>query len=236
MSLSFTSSLTFRIAGTSFRGVQLPKGWGGGWQMSASKIPVMEIEMDYSHFQHLIQTSSDGFAPDVTPHPVTVTLTDAAGSPAVFPLSEVIDLSTSASEQCPAVSGEKTPGTYGEVPGFLLDITRVCPSGPCAKTSVYSHNHSGSAARVCLEKRFKTMSADASNHQDIRYWTPGKHISLIMTPYLNLYYVLGFFQSLSSLRRGSSNLKFSPGLTPTGQMLSRIPAHLSHLFSTQLLM
>lgn len=147
--------------------------------MSASKISVMEIEMDYSHFQHLIQTSSAGFAPDVTPHPVTVTLTDAAGSPAVFPLSEVIDLSTSASEQCPAVLGEKTPGTYGEVPGFLLD--RGCPSGPCAKVSVYSHDRSGSAARVCLETRFKTMSADTSNHHDIRYGTPGKHISL-MTP------------------------------------------------------
>lgn len=150
-----------------------------------SAIPLMEIEMEYSHFQHLIQTSSTGFAADVTSHPVTVTLTDAAGSPVVFPLTEVIDLSASASEQCPAVSGEKTPGTYGEVPGFLLDIARSCPSGPCAKTSVYSHNRSGSAARVCLEKRFNTMSADASHHQDIRYGTPGKHISLIMTSYLN---------------------------------------------------
>lgn len=204
--------------------------------MSASKIPVLEIEMDYSHFQHLIQTSSAGFAPDVTPHPVTVTLTDAAGSPAVFPLSEVIDLSTSASEQCLAVSGEKTPGTYGEVPGFLLDVARGCSSGPCAKNGVYSHNRSGSAARVCLEKRFKSMSEDALNHQDIRYRTPDKHISLIMTPYLNLYHVLGFCQSVSSLRKGSSSIKFSPGLTPTGQTLLRFPAHFSHLFTTRSLM
>lgn len=189
--------------------------------------------MDYSHFQHLIQTSSAGFAPDVTPHPVTVNLTDTAGSPAVFPLSEVIDLSTSASEQCLVMSGEKTPGTYGEVPGFLLDIARGCPSGPCAKTGVYSHNRPGSAARVCLEKRFKTVSADASNHQDIRYGTPDKHISLIMTPYLNLYHVLGFCQRISSLRRGSCSTNFSPGLTSTGQTLSRFPAHFSHLFSTQ---
>lgn len=150
--------------------------------MSASKIPSIEMEMDYSHLQHLIQTSSAGFAADVAPHPVTVTLTDAAGSPAVFSLSEVIDLSTSAGEQCPVALGEKTPGTYGEVPAFLLDIGRGCPSGPCGKTSVYSHNRSGSIPRVCLEKRFKTMSADASNHQDIMYGTPGKHLSLFMTP------------------------------------------------------
>lgn len=137
--------------------------------MSASKVPVMEIEVDYSHFQHLIQTSAAGFAPDVTPHPVTVTLTNAAGSPEVFPFTEVIDLSTSAGEQCPPPSGEKTPGTYGEVPGFLLDIARGCPSGPCAKTGVHSHSRSGSTVRVCLETRFKTMSADAprflSKHQ-----------------------------------------------------------------------
>lgn len=136
--------------------------------------------MDYSHFQHLIQTSADGFAPDVTPHPVTVTVTDAAGSPAVFPFTEVIDLSTSASDQCPAVSGEKTPGTYGEVPGFLLDIARGCSSGPCPKTSTHSHSRSGSTARVCLEKRFKAMSADASNYHDIRYGAPGQHVSLKM--------------------------------------------------------
>lgn len=192
--------------------------------------------MDYSHFQHLIQTSSDGLAPDVTPHPVTVTLTDAAGSPAVFPLSEVIDLSMPASEQCPAVSGEKTPGTYGEVQGFLLDIAKGCPG---AKTSVYSHNRSGSAARVCLEKRFNIMLTDASNQQDIRYETPGKRILLIVTLCLNLHYLLGLCQSISSfrrVRRGSSSPKFSPGLTPTGQTLSRFPTHLCHLFSTQLLM
>lgn len=193
--------------------------------------------MDYSHFQHLIQTSSAGFASDVTPHPVTVTFTDATSSPVVFPLSEVIDLSTSASEQCPTVSGEKTPGPYGEVPGFLLDVTRGCPSGLCAQISGNSHNQSGSAAaRACLDKRLKTVSADTSNHQDIRYGTPGMHISVTMTSYLNLYHVLGFCQSISRLRtvrRMSFSLKFSPGLTPTGQTLSRFPAHLSHLFSTQ---
>lgn len=202
--------------------------------MSTIEFTEMELEMDYSHFQHLIQTSSAGFAPDVPPQPVTVTLTDAAGFPAILPLPEVIDLSTSTSEQWPAVSGEKTPGSYGEVPGYLLDFVRVCPSLPSAKTSVVSDNRSGSAVRVCLENRFKTMSADASNHQDIRYGTLG--ILCITTPYLNLSHVLGFCQIISSngrVRRGSSSLKFSPGLTPTGQTLSRFPAHFCHLFSTQ---
>lgn len=129
--------------------------------------------MDLSHFQHLVQTSAAGFAPDVPPHPVTLTLTDAAGSPSVFPFTEVIDLSTSASEQCP---GEKTPGPYGEVPGFLLDIARGCSTVPCPKTSVHSHNRAGSTARVCLEKRFKILSADPSNYQEIRYGPPSKHI------------------------------------------------------------
>lgn len=129
--------------------------------------------MDLSHFQHLVQTSAAGFAPDVTPHPVTLTLTDAAGSPSVFPFTEVIDLSTSANEQCP---GEKTPGPYGEVPGFLLDIARGCSTVPCPKTSVHSHSRAGSTARVCLEKRFKILSADPSNYQEIRYGPPSKHI------------------------------------------------------------
>lgn len=207
--------------------------------MSAIEIPEMEIEVDYSHFQHLIQTSSAGFAPDVTPQTVTVTLTDAAGFPAVFSSPEVLDLPTSTSEQCSTVSGEKTPGSYGGVQGYLLDLTRGCPSVPSKKNSVVSRNRSGSAVRICLENKFKTMSADASNHQDIRYGTLGLFffkLLFVMTPYLNLYHVLGFFQIISSNGRGSSSLKFSPGLIPTGQALLRFPAHLSHFFSTQSLM
>lgn len=185
--------------------------------------------MDFSHLQQLIQTSAAGFAPDVTPHPVTVTLTDSTDSPAVFPFTEVIDLSTSANEQCPAVSGEKTPGTYGEVPGFLLDIARGGSTGTCPKTSAHSHNRAGSTARVCLEKRFKILS----NYHDIRYGTPGKHILLVTKPYLNLYRGLGFWQSTSSLRRGSFSLRISPGSTLTGQIFLRFPAHLSWVFSTR---
>lgn len=188
--------------------------------------------MDFSHLQQLIQTSAAGFAPDVTPHPVTVTLTDSTDSPAVFPFTEVIDLSTSASEQCPSVSGEKTPGTYGEVPGFLLDIARGCSTGPCPKTSTHSHNRAGSTARVCLEKRFKILSADISNYHDIRYGTPGKHVLLVTEPYLNLYRGLGFWQSTSS-RRGSFSLRISPGSTLTGQIFLRFPARLSWAFSTR---
>ncbi|XP_029689754.1 uncharacterized protein isoform X1 [Takifugu rubripes] len=152
-------------------------------QMSASEIPVLEIEMDLSHFQHLVQTSAAGFAPDVTPHPVTLTLTDAAGSPSVFPFTEVIDLSTSASEQCP---GEKTPGPYGEVPGFLLDIARGCSTVPCPKTSVHSHNRAGSTARVCLEKRFKILSADPSNYQEIRFLAKQQPPEAQIQPWSNL--------------------------------------------------
>lgn len=182
--------------------------------------------MDFSHFQHLVKTSAAGFAPDVTPHPVTLTLTDAAGSPSVFPFTEVIDLSTSANEQFP---GEKTPGPYGEVPGFLLDITRGCSTVTCPKTSVHSHNRAGSSARVCLEKRFKILSADPPNYQEIRYGPPSKHILLRMNPYLNAHHVSGFWQSSSSVRRP----RFSPGPTSTGQTLLMFPVHLSWGFSTQ---
>lgn len=139
--------------------------------MSAIEIPEMEIEVDYSHFQHLIQTSSAGVAPNVIPQTVTATLTDAAAFPAYFSSPEVVDLPTSTSEQCSAVSGEKTPGSYGGVHGYLLDLTRGCPSVPSKTTSVVSRNRSGSAVRICLENKFKTMSAEASNHQDIRYRT-----------------------------------------------------------------
>lgn len=141
--------------------------------MSAIEIPEIEIEADYSHFQHVIQTSSAGFAPDVTPQTVTVTLTDAADFPVVFSSPEVIDLPTSTSEECSTVSGEKTPGSYGWVHGYLLDFTRGSPSIPSKKTSVVSRNRSGSPVRICLENKFKTMSVDASNQQDIRYGTLG---------------------------------------------------------------
>lgn len=182
--------------------------------------------MDLSHFQHLVQTSAAGFAPDVTPHPVTLTLTDAAGSPSVFPFTEVIDLSTSANEQCP---GEKTPGPYGEVPGFLLDIARGCSTVPCPKTSAHSHSRAGSTARVCLEKRFKILSADPSNYQEIRYGPPSQHILPLMNQSVNAHPVSGFWQSSSSLRRP----RFSPGPASTGQTRLRFPAHLSWGFSTR---
>lgn len=181
--------------------------------------------MDFSHFQQLIQTSAAGFAPDVTPHPVTLTLTDAAGSPAVFPFTEVIDLSTSASEQCP---GEKTPGTYGEVPGFLLDIARGCSTGPCPKTSGHSHNRAGSTARVCLEKRFKILSADPSNYQEIRCGAASKRVLLMANLYLSACGVSGFWPSISSLRRP----RFRPGPALTGPVPLRSPVLLCWGFST----
>lgn len=154
--------------------------------MSAKALPLMELEVEYSHFHHLMQTCIDPqAAPSVVPgassHLAAVMVADVGSSEASpFTASEAIDLSTTADDQSPMMPGEKTPAPYGEVPGFLLDMARGKdgPAGPRAKTSTYSHSQSGSAARVCLEKRFNIMSADTPRKEEFRYSCYDKHVSL----------------------------------------------------------
>lgn len=152
--------------------------------MSAKELPLMELEVEYSHFQHLMQTCIDPAAPLVVPdassHLPAVMVADVGTSEASpFAASEAIDLSTTADDQCPMMPGEKTPAPYGEVPGFLLDTARGedGPTRPRAKTSTYSHSQSGSAARVCLEKRFNIISADTLRKEEFRYSCYDKHVS-----------------------------------------------------------
>lgn len=140
---------------------------------------LMEMsEVEYTHLQHLIQAHMEAQAappegPDARFHPAAVMVKDAAASSAVispFAAAHAIDLSTSTDEHCPAMAGERTPASYGEVPGFVLARVRGedSPAEPRANSSTSSQKRSRSAARVCLEKRFSSMSSDTPRQQDIK--------------------------------------------------------------------
>ncbi|KAM9342431.1 uncharacterized protein KZ484_015155 [Pholidichthys leucotaenia] len=148
-------------------------------QISGSELGLMEMtEVEYSHLQHIIQTHMEAQAeppddPDASFQSSTEVVKQGTGSTVVSPLTSVqaIDLSSSTSEDHGMVMPvEKTPTSYGEVPGFVLARIRSEESlteRPAAgRTSTQSRSRS--AARVCLEKRFDTLSADMSGHQDIQ--------------------------------------------------------------------
>ncbi|XP_047424774.1 transcription factor-like 5 protein [Mugil cephalus] len=134
-------------------------------------------EVEYAHLQHFLQAHMETQAgppdwPDARPHPPAAEMAkDALVSTVTSPstTTQAIDLSTSSDDHCLVVAGEKTPPSYGEIPGFVLSRIRYeeSPAEPPAKAST-SPKRSRSAARVCLEKRFNTMSADASRQQDIQ--------------------------------------------------------------------
>lgn len=136
-------------------------------QMSGTELTLMEMsEVEYSHLQHLIQAhvetqAAPSHGPNASSHPATM-------SP--FTTTQAIDLSTSTDEQCLVMPEEKTPASYGEVPGFVLAKVsgEDSPTEPLGKSSTSSHKRSRSAARVCLEKRFNSMSADTPRQQDIQ--------------------------------------------------------------------
>ncbi|KAK5863844.1 hypothetical protein PBY51_000841 [Eleginops maclovinus] len=147
--------------------------------MLGPELGLMELsEVEYTHFQHLIQahveahiTPSD--LPYAKSHPsATVMVKDTTGSIALSPLAatQAIDLSTSTDDHSLVMPGEKTPASYGEVPGFVLARVRGedSQSEPYSNSSTFSQNRSISAARVCLEKRFNTMSANTPRYQDIK--------------------------------------------------------------------
>uniref|UniRef100_UPI0037E70AEA transcription factor-like 5 protein n=1 Tax=Semicossyphus pulcher TaxID=241346 RepID=UPI0037E70AEA len=147
-------------------------------QMLGPGLSLMEMsEVEYSHFQHLIQSEMEIQAvppgePEARSSPATVILQDANGSTVTSPFTttQAIDLSTSTDEHSLIMPGEKTPASYGEIPGFVLARVRGVdgPSEPRPNTSKCSQKRSRSAARVCLETRFNTMSADTPRQQDIQ--------------------------------------------------------------------
>ncbi|XP_040008676.1 uncharacterized protein LOC120803811 isoform X2 [Xiphias gladius] len=147
-------------------------------QMLGTELGLMEMtEVEYTHLQHLIQAHMEAQAgppdgPDARPHPASVRATDATGSTMISPVTttQAIDLSTSTDEHCLVMPGEKTPASYGEVPGFVLARVRgeESPTKPPANSSTSSQKQSRSAARVCLEKRFNAVSADSARQKDIQ--------------------------------------------------------------------
>lgn len=147
-------------------GVILSQG-GGLTHEQGIELTLMEMsEVEYSHLQHLIQAqvetqAAPSHGPNASSHPTMI-------SP--FTTTQAIDLSTSTDEQCLVMPGEKTPANYGEVPGFVLAkfSGEDSPTEPRGKSSTSSDKRSRSAARVCLEKRFNSMSADTPRQQDIQ--------------------------------------------------------------------
>lgn len=147
-------------------------------QMLGTELGLMEMtEVEYTHLQHLIQEHMEAQSgppdgPDARAHPSTVIANDASGSTAVSPFatSQAIDLSTSTDDHTLVMPGEQTPASYGEVPGFVLARIRSedSPVELPANSSTTSQKRSRSAARVCLEKRFNTVSADSPRQRDIQ--------------------------------------------------------------------
>lgn len=150
-------------------------------QMSGAEVSLTEMTpVEYTNLQHLVQVHMgapggppDG--PDVRGHP-------AAGSLVTSPWtsSQPIDLSTWTDEHCPVTSGEKTPGSYGDVPGFVLAriIAEESPKNdPSANSSTPSMRPFRSAAKVCLEKRFN--ATDGPRRQDIQAAILNKYASLL---------------------------------------------------------
>lgn len=141
-------------------------------QMSGTEPSLMEM-VEYSHLQHLPQTHVEA---QVGPSGVSNTRftlmdKDALGNKIISSTtaSQAIDMSTTTDEQYQEMLGERTPASYGEVPGFVLArVSREdSPTSADAKSSTSSHKRPGSAARVCLEKRFNTIFADTTSQQDI---------------------------------------------------------------------
>uniref|UniRef100_A0A8C3A3V9 BHLH domain-containing protein n=1 Tax=Cyclopterus lumpus TaxID=8103 RepID=A0A8C3A3V9_CYCLU len=134
-------------------------------QILGPELGLMEMsEVEYTHLQHLIQVHMEAHAappdvPDGRSHP---------DSP-VMP-TQAIDLSTSTDEHYLVMPGEKTPASHGEVPGFVLARVRGqdSPTELRADCSTSSQMRSRSSARVCLEKRFNSLSADTPRPQDIQ--------------------------------------------------------------------
>ncbi|XP_026224573.1 transcription factor-like 5 protein isoform X2 [Anabas testudineus] len=143
--------------------------------MLGSDLGLMEMtEVEYMHLQHLIQVHMEAQTgppdgPDAGSRPVAGMMKDGVGSTVISPLTttQAIDLSTSTDEHCLVMPGEKTPASYGDVPGFVLAKIRGEDS-PTSNSSTSSQKRSRSAARVCLEKRFNNVSADAPRPQDLQ--------------------------------------------------------------------
>lgn len=142
-------------------------------QMLGVDLGLMEMpEAEYTQLQHLIQANVEEAhagpteGPDARAQPAAVMVKEATGSTTAmspFTTTQAIDLSTSTDKYGVVMPGEKTPASsYGEVPGNVLAKMRDenSPREPPACSRTAPLRRPGSSARVCLEKRFNTTSAD----------------------------------------------------------------------------
>ncbi|XP_056278628.1 transcription factor-like 5 protein [Pseudoliparis swirei] len=126
---------------------------------------LMEMsEVEYTHLQHLIQVHMEA---QTAPPDAPASRSHPASS--IAP-AQAVDLSISTDQHCLAMPGEMTPTSHREVPGYVLARIRAAesPTELRADCSASSQMRSRSAARVCLEKRFNSLSADAPRQQDIQ--------------------------------------------------------------------
>ncbi|KAM9351005.1 transcription factor-like 5 protein [Symphorus nematophorus] len=157
--------------------------------MMGTELGLIEMsEVEYTHLQHLFQAHMEApgappDGPDAGSYAPTVVVIDATGPTVMSPVTstQAIDLSTSTDEHSLVMPGEKTPGSYGEVPGFVLARVRGedSPTEPHTSSITSSQQRAISAARVCLEKRFNTMSADTQRQPDIQPAVLSKHLTMI---------------------------------------------------------
>lgn len=146
-------------------------------QMLTSDLGLIEMtEAEYSDFQNFIcgraaTQAGPAEGPDSRPHSTVVIGNDPDNSTAVSPLTstQAIDLSVSSDDHCLLTSVEKTPVSYGEVPGFVLARinTEDSPATPLGKLKRSSQKQFSSSARVCLEKRFNSMCPETARQPDI---------------------------------------------------------------------
>lgn len=132
-------------------------------QMLDSEFGLTEMtEAEYSHFNHFIQAHIEVQAEACKDVTDSIEISSNAST-------QAIDLSLSSEDHCLVMQGEKTPVTYGEVPGFVLARIRdeESPTVQPTKGSTTSQKKAKSAARVCLEKRFNSTCADTARQQDI---------------------------------------------------------------------
>lgn len=130
-------------------------------------------EVEISHLQHLIQRDKETYTeeclgPSVRNQPVRVMFQDALGSVTISPpvCTQAVDLTASTEEQS-QMSGDRTPACYGEVPAIVLAKVKCQDSPTVAPAKSRTYAHVGFRSKVCLDKRFCTMSPETRRQRDV---------------------------------------------------------------------
>ncbi|XP_060930138.1 uncharacterized protein LOC133004681 [Limanda limanda] len=165
---------------------------------------MLEAELDLmefsdgqdSHLQHITNmeagTGPDGGLisrcwSDVRDHPAAGMDTEVSGPPVTSPLAttQPIDLSIAPEDHSLVIPGHKTPAYFAEVPGFVWaglggerSPTKV-PVNSRASSQVPGQRFS---ARVCLEKRFNTMSADLQRQREVQSAAVSHFVTILQLP------------------------------------------------------